>query len=268
MGFIPKRKDKKGDNGKVLVIGGSTDYIGAPYLAGMAALRTGCDIVTIAAPKEVAWTINSYSPDIITKKLEGSFISQKHTEELIQLANNFDVVVIGNGIGTRKETQYFVKEFILNCPKPKIIDADAIKLLKGDVTNINNAILTPHEYEFYLLTDEKLSGTPEKKSEIIKLYSKYRRVILLKGKTDIIVENNNIEYNKTGTPAMTIGGTGDVLAGICASLLSQTKDFFGSAKNAAYLNGKAGEYLEKKKGTGFTASDIIKILPNMRKKYL
>ena len=98
---LPKRKknSKKGDNGKVLVIGGSRYYVGAISLAGLAALRSGVDWVTIAAPEKVAWCVNNLSQDIVSVKLKGDFISLKHANTIEKLAKKHDVVLIGNGIG-------------------------------------------------------------------------------------------------------------------------------------------------------------------------
>ena len=79
-------------------------------------------------------------------------------------------------------------------------------------------------------------------------------------------DNENLKYNKTGNSGMTIGGTGDVLAGLCAGFLAQTKELFNSAYYAAYLNGAVGDYLLKQKGIGFTASDMVELIPMMKKR--
>ena len=96
MSFLKKREleSHKGENGKVLVIGGSNDYVGAPALVGLAALRTGVDIVVVAAPEKAAWVINSYSPDLIVKKFEGDFFNWDNVKDVIELANDFDVIEI------------------------------------------------------------------------------------------------------------------------------------------------------------------------------
>lgn len=268
MSFIPPRKEKKGENGRILVIGGSKDYVGAPFLAGMACLRAGADLVTIAAPEDSAWIINSYSPDIITKKIPGEFFNPNHIKPMLHLADKFDVILIGNGMGLRQETAEFTREFVKHCPKPKVIDADAIKHLQGEILKLDNAILTPHSREFEILIEEHLPKKLEEKADLLRKYAKQRLIILLKGKDDIIVDKENIRYNATGNNGMTMGGTGDVLAGITASFLAQSNDFLESAEKAAYLNGKVGDYLLKKKGIGFTASDMLDLIPELRSKYI
>ncbi len=264
MVFLKKRKQHKGENGRVLAIGGCTDYIGAPALAALAALRTGIDLSIVAAPENIAWTINTFSPDLITKKFEGEFFNWDNLKDVIEYAEDFDVIIIGNGLGTEPSTFDFVEEIIERLPQPKVIDADALKALKD--VEVVNAVLTPHEKEFEMFTEEKLPIDIKKRALLLKHYAKKRKVFLLKGPTDIITDGERIHYNKTGNPGMTVGGTGDVLAGITAGLIAQSNDLFNSALNAAKLNGKIGDYLLKKKGIGFTASDMIEIIPEIKKK--
>src|SRR3990167_9367817 len=92
-----KKTSHKGENGRALIIGGSEDYVGAVTLAGLAALRSGCDLVTIAAPEKTAWAVNCYSPDLITHKVKGANFSIKHAKEMVKYADRFDATLIGNG---------------------------------------------------------------------------------------------------------------------------------------------------------------------------
>lgn len=252
---IKKRKSSshKGDFGRVLVIGGSIDYVGAAALAGLSALavlRSGADLVKIAAPEKVAWAINCISPDLITSKLKGDFLSLKNYEQIKKLIDKNEVILIGPGIGIRDETKKLIKKIIKNNKnKLKVVDADAIKMI--DLNEIDNAIITPHKKEFeILLGNSKLSQ---------KNFQKKLRnnVVLLKGSIDYIFSKNKREANKTGNPGMTVGGTGDVLAGLCAGFLAQSRNLFDSACAAAYVCGKAGDNLEKRMGYGFIASDLI-----------
>jgi len=274
---LPKRKPEshKGDNGRLLIIGGSVDYIGAVMLAGMAAFRCGIDIVTIAAPEKVSWAINTFSPDFITKKFKGEFFRVEQANKIIELSNDFDSVLIGNGMGIRKQTLRFSQKIIKNIEKPKVIDADAIKALGFDV---NNSIITPHENELKIFLENNLKNkkkvlkeifnkkiNPEKRAKNIqsalKDFLEKNNVILLKGKIDIIISKDKIKFNKTGNAGMSVAGTGDVLAGLTAGFLAQTKNLFDSACSAAFINGIIGDYLLKKKGYGFIASDFIDYIP-------
>ena len=247
---IPKRSTKshKGDNGKVLVIGGSKDYVGAVALAGIAALRTGVDWVTVAVPEKVGWAINALTPDLVVKKYKGDDFCASRAKDVLKLSKGFDAVLIGNGIGMHASS--FCKSFLSKVKKPCVIDADAIKAI--NLQSINNCILTPHKKEFnILLKNSKLNESNYRK----KLKN---NIILLKGPIDKIISKNKIAQNKTGNPGMTKAGTGDVLAGLCVGFLGQGLDLFQSACNAAYINGLLGDLqLKKKKGYSYFASDLL-----------
>ncbi|MEW5896089.1 MAG: NAD(P)H-hydrate dehydratase [Nanoarchaeota archaeon] len=265
-----KKTSHKGENGHALIIGGSEEYVGAIVLAGLAALRAGCDLVTIAAPEKVAWAVHQYSPDLITYKVKGKIFNIKNAKEIIKYAEKFDAVLIGNGI-TRKADK-FCQHFVRKSQKPKVVDADALKSLS--FKEFNNSIVTPHETELemmlvnsgkeFLLPKLKLSNAKEK-AEILQGNLRYflqnNNVLLLKGPTDIIISNNKIAYNRTGNQGMTKGGTGDILAGLAVGFLAKTGDLFKSALAAAYINGYVGDLLlKKRKGYSFIASDILEDL--------
>ncbi|HIH12203.1 MAG: YjeF-like protein family sugar kinase [archaeon GW2011_AR9] len=270
-----KKTSHKGENGYALIIGGSTEYVGAVTLAGLGALRAGCDSVTIATVEKVAWAINRYSPDLITTKLRGNSLSVKEAKELVKYADRFDAVLIGNGITLKADK--FCHYFIRKCQKPKVIDADALKTLS--FRDFSNSILTPHERELelmlinsgkdFLLPKLKESNVKEK-AEILQGNLRYflqnDNVLLVKGPTDIIISRNKIAYNRTGNQGMTKAGTGDVLAGLCVGFLAKSQDLFKSAVAASYINGFiADQLLKKKKGYAFIASDIIDDLAKVNK---
>ncbi|NTV23099.1 MAG: NAD(P)H-hydrate dehydratase [Nanoarchaeota archaeon] len=250
-----KRKDHKGENGRVLVIGGSKDYVGAPALAAMAALKTGVDLVTVCAPEKVAWTINSYSPDIITKKFLGEELNLTHCKDIIAMSEKAECIVIGNGLGLNKD---FVLKLLREIKKPFVIDADAIKVISLEVAE--RSIITPHAKEFEILYNNTVKKEPfgVNTEENIKNIQKYigTNIMLLKGPIDHVFSKDKKYLNKTGNNSMTIGGTGDVLAGLCAGYVAQGADLYDAAVQAAYANGKCGEYMYRQKGYGYTASEL------------
>ena len=271
---LPKRdpKSHKGDNGKVLVIGGSRDYVGAVALAGLAALRSGAEWVTIAAPEKVGWQINALSPDLIVKKYRGDDFCASRAKDILKLSQEFDAVLIGNGIGMHAKS--FCRKFVSECKKPMVIDADGIKAI--EIWGIDNSIITPHIRELEILLEnskidkgiiKKITNKKlpiEKRSLLIKKVLNNKKlknknvIILLKGPVDAIISKDKIKYNKTGNAGMTKGGTGDVLAGLCIGYLAQTKNLFQSACIAAYINGLIGDILlKKKKGFTYLASDMV-----------
>jgi ADP-dependent NAD(P)H-hydrate dehydratase / NAD(P)H-hydrate epimerase len=296
----------KGDHGKVLLIAGSEEYPGAAVLTGkaalnasksmalhenitgksVAALRSGVDLVTIAAPSNVGWIIHKYLPDLIIKKFPGNYLTTKNVNEIVKIAKNNDVVVFGPGFGRKSDS--FIKGFIKEISKLKnkspflVLDADALKAItKKELKLLKNAILTPHLKEFELLFGEKLVNNLDKKIKVITKYSKkYPHLILLvKGNPDIIALNGTIKLNYTGGPSMTVGGTGDVLAGLCAGIAAQSvvkkvktskemnHHLFNSACIAAFVNGLAGDQVYKVLGNGLIASDLLKEIALVIKKY-
>ena len=260
-----ERYARKGDNGKILVIAGSIDYIGAAYLAGMAAFRSGADLVVVAAPEKVAWALNCLSPDIITRKFKGDFFTSESAAKIAEMSKSSDVAAIGNGIGRTPETRKFARTVCTMIKGFKVIDADAIRAVR--LQQLGNAILTPHmgEYEA-LMRNSDCSGKLEDVQNIIG-----NNVILAKGypygkrRVNAIIAKEKIAYVPLGNPGMTVGGTGDVLAGLVAGLLAQEKDLFKAAAAAVYANGKAADQLLKKYGYGFTASDLVEKLPAVLK---
>ncbi len=246
----------KGDYGRILIIGGSNMYTGAPALAGLAALAAGADIVTIAAPEKTAWTISSYSPDLITIKLGEDKIGVEHVEELVKLSEKFDVVVIGNGIGRDKSTLEAIPTLLKKIKKPLIMEADCFKakfVPKG-------AVLTPNRREFSRLFDRLPQDIEKAKKKILAAAKKSKNVILVKGPVDIITDGKKIEENHIHNPEMTVGGTGDVLAGILATFLAWSGKKYESAVSAAVVNGVAGDICLKRKRR-VTASGMIEYIP-------
>ncbi|RME52569.1 NAD(P)H-hydrate dehydratase [Candidatus Woesearchaeota archaeon] len=249
-------RSHKGDNGTVLVIGGSDTYTGAPILAATAALRAGADKVILAAPRSVAIAANTYTPDLITIKLPGNKLSTTHLPLLKKAAQEADIVLIGNGAGSN--TMSVIKAFLAWRKKQLVIDADAIQAT--NLATVHNTILTPHTKEFNKL----LAANRTTKEQLASKLG--TNTILLKGHHDLIITAKQTWKNTSGTAAMTVAGTGDVLAGVCAGLYAQIKENTLSARIAAYATGKAGEQLEKHVGNGLLASDLLLAIPKTLRK--
>jgi ADP-dependent NAD(P)H-hydrate dehydratase / NAD(P)H-hydrate epimerase len=249
--LLPARGKKahKGAGGEVLIIGGGP-YQGAPYLAGLGALRAGADIVRIASP-----TFEPL-PDLIYERLEGKRIGTEHTERLITLAEKADVVVCGNGLGT--ESHAVVEAIALHCKKA-VFDADALRLPLPVASG--ETIYTPHAREFTRITGTDLPDDTVGRARVARKTG-IRGTVILKGHIDIITDGKRVRFNRTGDPAMTVGGTGDVLAGIAGALLCHLPAF-EAACIAAYINGRAGSAAVTERGGGILASDIIDKIPSV-----
>ena len=272
-GFMPARNksSRKGDNGKVLVVGGSYVYHGAPVLSSLAALRTGTDLVYTAIPKNNVQATRAISPDLIVIPLADSKLTRGSVNKLLgQIPKDLDSATIGMGLAIQDiEALKILVKSLLNRDVRLSLDASALvksilPLIKG-----KNVVVTPHSGEFYRLFGEELPS--EKKNHvkfIEKVAKKYSVTILLKGQTDIISDGKRTFQNsKTESSAMTVGGTGDVLSGIISGLLARNRNSLESAAIAAYLNGLCGKYVQKEIGIHMVASDLINALPYVAKTF-
>lgn len=249
----------KGDFGRLLVIAGSKTYTGSPALVGLAAIKTGTDWVDIFSPKRAADIAASFSPDLITHPQRGDFLNSWHLNEAHFLVKRNNAIVIGNGLGRRKETEIFITEFLKNTKKPCVVDADALHILAQKEFLIKQQfVLTPHSQEFFLLTDKQpTDNLSEREGMVQRFAKKLGCTILLKGNVDVISNGKKIATNKTGNPYMTKGGTGDTLAGICGALLARGAAPFDAACAAAWINGSAGDVAAKEFGESLMAENVL-----------
>jgi hydroxyethylthiazole kinase-like uncharacterized protein yjeF len=258
----------KGDFGRLLVVGGSEVFSGAPALVGLAALRTGADIAYVAAPEKTAIAISSISPNLITIKLDGTHVKPSNLETLKEYVKAVDAIVLGPGLGLHPSTKEFVKEFVGTCEdsgKPLLLDADGLKAY-GEIGKPLRipAVFTPHSSEYFILTGNELpQKLKDRTIEVQKTADKFDAVILLKGRTDLICDNKRIKLNFTGNPGMTVGGTGDVLSGIAGAMLAQKIEPFEAAVAAAFVNGAAGDFAAERMGYHMMATDLLDLIPQV-----
>ena len=270
--YQPRSVDsKKYDFGLLIVIGGSDFYSGSPALSGLAAFRSGVDMVRIIAPKRAADIIASYSPDLASFPLEGKQLAKEHlaillsmTESAKSVANGNVAVVIGGGVGRTKETQETILEYLKEVQVPVVVDADAIHALgkTPEIISGKGFLITPHPYEFFVLTGKKIYQlSPEEKIKLVQEEAaRLGTTILLKGKLDIISNGSEVALNELNCPYLTVGGCGDTLAGICGAFLARGINLFQAAQAGAYLNVAAGILAAKEFGDGMVATDLIKFI--------
>ncbi len=269
----PSKKSHKGDNGVVLIIGGGP-YVGAPALSGLAALRTGVDLVYIATPKRSWASVAAFSPNFIVKDLYDEMLTKEDSPIIEELLEKCTGVILGPGLGASKQTEEAIiplVERIIDKKKPLVLDADAIKPVGEHLSVIKNSptIITPHVGEFKKLTGIALSQDLNQRITTVKEWAnKVGTTIFLKGYIDVLSDGVSVKQNKVHNEAMTVGGTGDVLAGILGALLSKGVRPFDAVRVAAFLNGEAGNEAFLKKSYGLLATDIIDEIPNVLKKYL
>ncbi|MDH4212551.1 MAG: NAD(P)H-hydrate dehydratase [Candidatus Thorarchaeota archaeon] len=263
---------KKGDSGRILIIGGSDVYSGAPALAGMAALRTGSDLVSILVPEPVVSAIREYSPNLMVTSLGARILQPDVVGTAIEMISKNDVIAFGPGLGLHPETMIAVKsivEKIIELKKPLVLDADGLKAIAHSDVEMNpgKVVLTPHWGELKTIMNVNLGNSENIENRIDRAMDaakQYNSVILLKGPVDVIADPSGIyKLNRTGVPAMTVGGTGDVLTGIVASLLSRHTNAFRAAAAGAFVSGMAGELAAGKLGEHIVATDCIEKIPEV-----
>jgi len=273
--LIPTLKVRKIDNykgqfGRVLVIGGSKNYSGAPAYSSLTGIHFGCDLVITYVPQVVGDVIRSYSPNLIVRTQPGDWLNSDALDEVSWLINWSNAIVIGPGMGIEKETENLLVKLLDILKKEKksfVLDADALKLIKNhlDLIKSQPVILAPHEEELKIMTNIELppyNSIEERGKIIFDLANELDVTLLVKGPYDFISNGKQLKINRTGCPEMSMGGTGDVLAGLCACFLTTNNNPFHSACSAAYVNGFLGEYCKKTIGPRFTTTDMIEHINN------
>jgi len=256
----------KYDYGHLLVVGGSKHYSGSPAFNTLAALRAGVDLVTVVAPKRAADIVASFKPDLIAYPLDCDYFSSSVLDEVLRLVKAKTAVVIGGGMGRKEETLEFIRQFLSRISLPTVIDADAIHAIANHMEIIKGkkVVLTPHAYEFFVLTNTKLDSNLKKRVEAVKNFAnKWKVTVLLKGHVDVISDGKQTAINRTGSPYMTKGGLGDCLAGIVGALLARGIPPMEAASAAAWINGKAGEIVARKLRDSLITPDVIEAIPRV-----
>ena len=274
-----KLESKKGDHGRIVIIGGSDDFTGAPTLAALTAYRLGVDLVIILSPESAAHDIRSISPNLIVKPLPGRYLSPDHVDIVLRYCEKAHAILIGPGITTEEqviEATCKVIEKMNQLNKVIVIDADGIKAIsikeRFDLLN-RNIVLTPHLGEFKILTGIDLTQIKNiweraiKAKEIVN--SKLNNAVcVIKGNVDIITDGIRYKLNFTGNPGMTVGGTGDILSGAITALCTKVNDIYEAACIGTFITGLVGDLVVKKFGYHITPTDLINEIPEMFKKLM
>src|SRR5205809_543359 len=267
---VPKATSHKGQNGRVLVIAGGP-YTGAPALVGYGALGVGADLIHVATPALAASVVASYSPMFIVHPLVGHRLLREDTRQIVDLASRADAIAIGPGLGDAEGTLDAVRDIVRSVALPLVVDADAIRAVAADPKCLvgKRAVITPHSREFQTLTGKALPDAPEDRAELVREAAKtLGATILLKGHVDIVTDGTRVKFNYTGNPGMTVGGTGDVLCGVVAGLMSKGMPPFDAARLGAFTNGYAGDLAFKIKSYGLTSVDVADNLGRVLAEFL
>lgn len=260
---------RKGDNGIVLIAGGSRFYHGAPVLASMAALRSGADLVYTAVPRSIITAVRSFSPALIALPLPDDKLTIGSANRLVaMLPKSADSAAIGMGMSLEPEAIVALLKKLKEAGTKVLLDASAlIPQILGEISN-TGSIVTPHAGEYKRLFGREPGSTKEEMtSNVRKLAKEYGITVALKGWLNVISDGDQTAIIKRSTPAMTVGGTGDVLSGLAAGLLARKMKPFDAALVAVYLNGLAGSLAFKRAGLHVIATDLLDSLPAVMKPF-
>ena len=259
----------KGDFGRVTVVAGSRGKTGAAHLAGIAALRSGAGLVTIATPESCVAVIASMAPETMTEPLvegEPGAIGAAAVERVLELSH--DVLACGPGLGRSAAVGEFVRELLARATVPLVLDADALTVLADDTAVLagseeRDVIITPHPGEMARLVGRSVEEVQRDRIQTASGFATRHHVyVVLKGhRTVIATPDGRVFVNPTGNPGMATGGTGDVLTGMIAAWLAQLLDAEAACRLAVFLHGVAGDMAEASEGqVSMVASDIVNLL--------
>lgn len=271
--LFPRRdpNSHKGQNGRVLIIGGSIDYFGAPILAALGALGAGADLVTLLVPECNFEVTRSFYPDFIVRKYPGNFVNTRTWDPAVELLARVDSVLIGPGVSENPESLRVITrigEKAATQGVHTVLDAEAIPAIAqlGLLTKEAQAAyftITPNRAEMDEIIEGSLPENPDEEMKLVENFSKkWGTTILLKTPRDVVASPGQpTKINVTGNAGMTVGGSGDVLSGVVASLIAQHIPSYDACQCAAFLTGLAGDNLYRQKGYNYIATDLALELP-------
>jgi hydroxyethylthiazole kinase-like uncharacterized protein yjeF len=270
--FPPRARDAhKGTYGHLLIVAGSAGKTGAAALAGRAAMRTGAGLVTVATPRSQQPVLAAMLTEPMTEALpetRAQTLALDARDRILELAQAWDAVALGPGLGLDPETQALVRDLTRTIPKPVVLDADALTALAGHLEVLAAPpaprCLTPHPGEMARLLGVPTAAVQVDRIETVRRFAaEHATAVVLKGRLSVIGgPGERVFLNPTGNPGMASGGTGDVLTGIVGALLARGLEPVSALTSAAYLHGLAGDLAAATTGEeGLIAGDVVEAIP-------
>jgi len=271
--YIGKRPETshKGDFGHVLVLAGSLGKIGAGWLVSRAALRSGAGLVTYGMPEGAYGKFDVRNAEIMVEPISdkrSGYFTEESIEVSRKISEGKSVIAIGPGIGTARETQAFVKGFILRTQLTLVLDADGINSIADNPAILKRrqgtTILTPHPGEMGRLLGVDSKTVNASRISIARRFAKeYGVFLVLKGHRSIVATPKGEVYiNPTGNPGMATAGMGDALTGVIAAFVSEKLPPLEASLAGVYIHGLAGDLsMEAVGDIGIIASDLIERIP-------
>jgi NAD(P)H-hydrate epimerase len=260
----------KGQNGIVAVVGGSRIMHGAPIFAALAAEASGVDLVYPCVPECHAEVTKQASYNFIVTPFRGNHIDPSDVSAIEDVLRGSTSAVIGPGLATFDTAQEAVKELIRDAQVPLVVDAGALHLWVFDALAGKTAVVTPHRAELERMQGQVLKGKSlDHLQDLICTIAKTRKItILLKGPIDLVGGIDGVcQRVEGGNAGLTVGGTGDALAGLIAGLVAQQVAPFEACVMAARIIKRAATILYAEKGYAFTTMGVIQQIPHLLHSY-
>ncbi len=273
--LAPRTRDSnKGMYGHALIVGGSFGKSGAAAMAGMAALRAGAGLSTVAIPTRVLSSVAAFAAELMTEPLPetnvGSIaLTAAESGRFMNLTKPMTVVAIGPGLGGNAETVQFIHEAVHQTKVPLVVDADGLNAFDGQTHLLDGKrrplVLTPHPGEMSRLAGISIKAVQADRLNVARSFAReHHLVLVLKGdRTIVALPDGKAWVNPTGNPGMATGGTGDILTGMTAGIVAQMpNDYARAAIAAVYLHGLAGDVAAETQGEhSLVATDLLDALP-------
>jgi hydroxyethylthiazole kinase-like uncharacterized protein yjeF len=266
-------ESNKGHYGHVLVIGGSVGKAGSVAMAGMAALRAGAGLSTVATPKSALPTVAGFYPELMTEPLpetDAGTIATSAGVRIEELLKSMTVVAIGPGISRDPHTATLVRSLVTHHQTPMVVDADGLNAFEAHTGELNGKgrtlVITPHPGEMARLAGCSTADVQKDRLAVARSFAReHELIVVLKGHRTLVVQPDGEAWvNMTGNPGMATGGTGDILTGMVAAIIAQNPRNATMAVCAAvYLHGLAGDAARDAIGEhSLVATDLLGKLPS------
>ena len=256
--YPPRPADaRKGDFGRVLVVGGSDRYAGALAFNALAALRAGADLAIVVAPRRAADLVASYGPDLITVPVDAPHPTLASVEPFLSTAH---ALVMGGGVARTPEAHAELRAIVEASRAPMVLDAESLHALAGHegLLRGKTALLTPHGGEWGVLMGRAWPREDAARAEAAaECARRYHAAVLVKGHRDVASDGARHAFDDAGSPCLTKGGYGDLVAGVAGAMLARGHAPFDAARVAAHLVGAAGARAAEEYGESTLASDAL-----------
>jgi NAD(P)H-hydrate epimerase len=265
-------ESNKGNYGHVLVVGGSLGKSGSAAMAGMAVLRAGAGLSTVATAKSVLGTVAGFHPELMTESLpetDAGTISTGALDRIEELAKGKSVLAIGPGISRDPQTAQLVRSLVARLRLPMVVDADGLNAFEGRTEELDGKgrtlVITPHPGEMARLAGCSIADVQKDRLGAARNFAReHELIVVLKGHRTLVVRPDGEAWvNTTGNPGMATGGTGDILTGMVAGMIAQhPKNAFEAVLAAVHLHGLAGDVMRERVGEhSLVATDLLQGLP-------